>query len=95
MAEVWDGTNGGGGVYETGPRNGETVDSHASAVERFSDDGGQMVPWTAELALRVLGVRRKSRAEQEAVILAAEKRLSREAYEALRDAGYPVPDGVL
>lgn len=95
MAEIWGGTNGGGGVYETGPPKAETVDGHTSAVERFSDDGGRVVPWTADLALRVLGIRGKPREEQVRVILAREKSMSREAYAALSAAGYPVPDGVL
>lgn len=28
---------------------------HVSATERFTDDGMRIVPWTAELAMRVAG----------------------------------------
>lgn len=93
--QVWDKTNGGGGVYD-GPPKAETVDGHTSAVERFTDDGPVRVePWTAALALKVLGVSKATREEQIAVIMAGEKLISREAYAALKAGGYPVPAGVL
>ena len=54
----------GQGIYDGEP-SAETVDGHTSSVERFTDSGFHVVPWSAELAVRAAGVNvRAPRAEQ-------------------------------
>lgn len=81
------------GVYANGePQPHTATNGHVSAVERFTDSGFRVIPWTEDLALRKLRVKGKPKAEQEAAIREAigAGRLPSKAVEALKAAGWTV-----
>ena len=84
----------GEGPYADGEPKPVTRDGHTSNPERFTDSGFEVVPWTADRALRFVGVPEgASEGEKLAAIRDAidSDRLPEEAVDALIAAG-ELPD---